>query len=256
MIGVHEALRTQVRAALRTAGISQAKACRQLGLTTKHMSRMLTGRAPLTLDWAEQILDLCGIQIVIGIHSRGRPMAGPRLTASNITDPALTSLYNRLEAALRHARQAEWEAALAERHAERNAADTRFAVARAERAEAALDQPKDLRDGAQDLLGKESPRQSAERTGDRPPFRRTFSMLIVLRHLLRNGRTWGLEISKTTGLKSGTVYPILHRLRGRGWVEVCGEASSHPGRPARYYYQLTPVGRTEAAATLDQPTEV
>lgn len=58
-------LRVQVRAALDIAGISQAEACRQLGLSTKHMSQMLTGQATLTLDWAERIVDLCDMRLVI-----------------------------------------------------------------------------------------------------------------------------------------------------------------------------------------------
>lgn len=61
-----EQLRTHTRAALEAAGISQAEACRQLGLSTKHMSQMLTGQAPLSLTWAEGILGLCGHTLVIG----------------------------------------------------------------------------------------------------------------------------------------------------------------------------------------------
>jgi hypothetical protein len=59
-------LRAHVRAALEAAGLSQAEASRQLGCTTKHMSMMLTGRATLTLTWAEGILGLCGHSLVIG----------------------------------------------------------------------------------------------------------------------------------------------------------------------------------------------
>lgn len=58
-------LRIQVRAALAASGISQAEACRQLGLSTKHLNQMLTGKATLTLDWAERIVDLCGMRLVI-----------------------------------------------------------------------------------------------------------------------------------------------------------------------------------------------
>lgn len=65
MSAAEDALRTRVRAALAAARISQAEACRQLGLSTKHMSHMLTGRAPLTLDWAEQIVALCDMRIEI-----------------------------------------------------------------------------------------------------------------------------------------------------------------------------------------------
>lgn len=65
MSAAEEALRTQVRAALAKARISQAEACRQLGCSTKHMSQMLTGRATLTLAWAERILSLCNLRLVV-----------------------------------------------------------------------------------------------------------------------------------------------------------------------------------------------
>lgn len=63
--GAEDALRAQVRAALVTAQISQAEACRQLDLSTKHMCQMLTGRAPITLDWAERVVALCGMRIEV-----------------------------------------------------------------------------------------------------------------------------------------------------------------------------------------------
>jgi hypothetical protein len=58
-------LRAHVRGALATAKISQAEACRRLGLSTKHMNMMLMGHAPLGLEWAEKILALCGKRLVI-----------------------------------------------------------------------------------------------------------------------------------------------------------------------------------------------
>lgn len=66
-------LRVQVRAALDRAGISQADACRQLGLSTKHMNMMLTGKATLTLDWAERIVDLCDMRLVV-LALTGKPI--------------------------------------------------------------------------------------------------------------------------------------------------------------------------------------
>lgn len=63
-----EQLRTHTRAALEAAGISQAEIARQLGVSTKHLCQMLTGRAPLSLTWAEGILGLCGHTLVIGIR--------------------------------------------------------------------------------------------------------------------------------------------------------------------------------------------
>lgn len=61
-------LRAHVRAALRNAGLSQAEAARTLGLSAKHMCQMLTGRAPLSLAWAERILALCGMRPVITLQ--------------------------------------------------------------------------------------------------------------------------------------------------------------------------------------------
>lgn len=67
-MSAEETLRVQARAALRDRGISQAAAARQLGLSTKHMCQMLTGSATLTLDWAEQLLGLCGMRLVVGLE--------------------------------------------------------------------------------------------------------------------------------------------------------------------------------------------
>ncbi len=56
-------LRLQVRDALTDANMSQAAAARALGITSKHMSQMMTGKARLNLDWAERILGLCGMTV-------------------------------------------------------------------------------------------------------------------------------------------------------------------------------------------------
>ncbi|MGY6019556.1 hypothetical protein [Streptomyces spinosirectus] len=63
-----EQLRTQTRAAVQQAPVSQAEIARQLGLSTKHLNQMLTGRAPLSLVWAEGILGLCGMDLVITVR--------------------------------------------------------------------------------------------------------------------------------------------------------------------------------------------
>lgn len=67
-VTAEDTLRAHVRAALRNAGISQAEACRQLDVTTKHLNQMLTGKATLTLPWAEQILGLCGERLVLDVQ--------------------------------------------------------------------------------------------------------------------------------------------------------------------------------------------
>jgi hypothetical protein len=81
-----EALRLQVRAALREAKVSQASAAAQLGITEKHLSQMLTGRVKLGLDWAEQLLGLCGQALALD----PRPMPGPQRALSALpAGPAL-----------------------------------------------------------------------------------------------------------------------------------------------------------------------
>ncbi len=46
--------------------------------------------------------------------------------------------------------------------------------------------------------------------------------LALLRALARQGRSWtyGYELAKETGLKSGSLYPILKRLADRGLLET------------------------------------
>lgn len=94
-----DALRTQTRTALKTAGISQAEACRRLGLSTKHLNQMLVGHANLTLPWAEKLLALCGKRVVITL--RKQPKKQPKEPTA-VTDPIITDLRRELEKA-RHA---------------------------------------------------------------------------------------------------------------------------------------------------------
>lgn len=62
---VEESLRKQVRAALASSRISQAAVARELGVSTKHLCQMLTGRAPLSLEWAEQIVEVCEMRVEV-----------------------------------------------------------------------------------------------------------------------------------------------------------------------------------------------
>jgi DNA-binding PadR family transcriptional regulator len=56
---------------------------------------------------------------------------------------------------------------------------------------------------------------------------------------------YGFEIKQATGLKPGTLYPILRRLEGAGWLTARWELkpAGSTGR-IRCYYTLTPEGRT------------
>jgi DNA-binding PadR family transcriptional regulator len=56
-------------------------------------------------------------------------------------------------------------------------------------------------------------------------------------------RWWhGYDLLGTTGLKSGSLYPILVRLHDRGILDARWEADPPPGRPARHLYRLTGAG--------------
>lgn len=54
--------------------------------------------------------------------------------------------------------------------------------------------------------------------------------------------SYGLEISKATGLKSGSLYPILMRLDERGLLESCWLQPEKLGRPPRHGYKITATG--------------
>jgi len=81
------------------------------------------------------------------------------------------------------------------------------------------------------------------------PQRTTKQTIAILETLLSEPRGWwyGLELSKATGLPSGTVYPALGRLHRRwGWLESEWEEGELSGRPPRRLYRLT--GKGERAA--------
>jgi DNA-binding PadR family transcriptional regulator len=72
----------------------------------------------------------------------------------------------------------------------------------------------------------------------------------VLRILLSEGSPlWGLRIIQKTGLASGTIYPMLARLEGYGWVAAEWDIESGPG-PRRRLYSITDEGRLAAARAL------
>ena len=74
--------------------------------------------------------------------------------------------------------------------------------------------------------------------------------LSVLAALCGQPAAWqhGYALSRQTGLKSGTLYPILIRLADRGLVEACWQEEPVPGRPRRHLYRLTPDGLASATA--------
>jgi PadR family transcriptional regulator PadR len=52
---------------------------------------------------------------------------------------------------------------------------------------------------------------------------------------------YGYDISRSTGLKSGTLYPLLIRLAERKLLETSWEMAE-VGKPPRHMYRLTPDG--------------
>ena len=76
--------------------------------------------------------------------------------------------------------------------------------------------------------------------------------LSVLAALCAEPAGWrhGYGIAKDTGLKSGSLYPILIRLAERGLVEARWEEEQPAGRPRRHLYRLTSGGLAAARAAL------
>jgi PadR family transcriptional regulator, regulatory protein PadR len=73
--------------------------------------------------------------------------------------------------------------------------------------------------------------------------------LQVLRALVATPARWryGYDLGTETGLKAGSLYPILVRLADRGLLEAAWEESPPLGRPARHLYRITPAGQELAA---------
>jgi PadR family transcriptional regulator PadR len=73
----------------------------------------------------------------------------------------------------------------------------------------------------------------------------------VLDLLLREPEAWhyGYALSRRTGLKSGTLYPILLRLADQGWLATRWAEPERAGRPARHLDRLTVEGARQAAST-------
>lgn len=85
--------------------------------------------------------------------------------------------------------------------------------------------------------------------------RLTPQTVAVLRALLATPATprWGRDIGRETGLKSGSLHPILARLEQAGWVESFWEDPEEyedRGRPRRRYYRFAPGGAQSAQLSI------
>ena len=89
----------------------------------------------------------------------------------------------------------------------------------------------------------------------RKPSGQTLSLFAVL---LESPGQWrhGYEISKDTGLKSGTLYPILMRLSDRGLLDSKWQSAPQSNLPPRHMYRLTIQGIKYAREQLEDNVRI
>jgi PadR family transcriptional regulator PadR len=92
-----------------------------------------------------------------------------------------------------------------------------------------------------------------------PGVRLTPQTIAVAQVLLATPATprYGLEIARETGLKTGTLHPILARLQQAGWVDSFWEEPAEhedQGRPRRRYYRFTGDGAERARLAIAAAT--
>lgn len=77
----------------------------------------------------------------------------------------------------------------------------------------------------------------------------------LLAALAAAGGRWsyGYELASLTGIRSGTLYPLLIRLEAQGYLEAEWQPPAAVGRPPRHAYRLTAAGRCLAQAELATP---
>jgi len=77
--------------------------------------------------------------------------------------------------------------------------------------------------------------------------------LLVLEKFAERPTDWlyGYELSRVTGLKSGTLYPILMRLEKYALLEACW-VTTEEGVPPRHTYRLTAGGLEVARTKLSE----
>lgn len=86
------------------------------------------------------------------------------------------------------------------------------------------------------------------------PMRKTHALVQVALALMEEpgARHWGYELSRTAGVRSGVLYPILRRMEDDGWLAAGWEDPEEveERRPPRRYYTLTEKGLSELGALL------
>ncbi|MCU0247600.1 MAG: PadR family transcriptional regulator [Bryobacter sp.] len=73
------------------------------------------------------------------------------------------------------------------------------------------------------------------------------AVAVILR-LAEDAAVWrhGYELCRETGIKAGSMYPILIGLADKGWLETKWETAIPLGRPPRHLYRLTDAGLEHA----------
>ena len=89
-----------------------------------------------------------------------------------------------------------------------------------------------------------------------PPFRLSPQTIQVLDAFLGTPTDWryGYDISRDTGLKSGTLYPVLIRMAEHKLLETRWE-TTEAGKPPRHMYRLTREGLRFARERVPSGTE-
>ncbi|MDN5852240.1 MAG: PadR family transcriptional regulator [Actinomycetia bacterium] len=85
--------------------------------------------------------------------------------------------------------------------------------------------------------------------------RRTHALVQVAKAMMDvpTGRHWGYELSKSAGVRSGVMYPILTRMLDEGMVKDGWEddaIAATEKRPPRRYYVLTGHGQAVLSELL------
>jgi DNA-binding PadR family transcriptional regulator len=80
---------------------------------------------------------------------------------------------------------------------------------------------------------------------NRPPSEQAIRVILKLAAEPAAWR-YGYELCQETGLKAGSMYPILIGLADKGWLETMWETQIPLGRPPRHLYRLTEIGLKQA----------
>lgn len=83
----------------------------------------------------------------------------------------------------------------------------------------------------------------------------THTLVQVAQALMEDpaGQHWGYDLTERAHVRSGALYPVLHRMLEEGWLADGWEeqaASGRRKRPPRRYYKITDKGAGELGAVL------